>query len=127
MVDTDLAYDNSSLNDTEALQGLSDTANLVAFYDRDGLQARIAYNWRDQYLTERRVNADLTAPIYTEAYSQLDFNISYEIPAVEGLTVFFEGINITDEYTKNVGRVSQLTYQLTQTGARYALGARYNF
>ena len=127
MVDTDLAYDNSSLNDTEALQGLSDTANLVAFYDRDGLQARIAYNWRDQYLTERRVNADLTAPIYTEAYSQIDFNISYEIPAVEGLTVFFEGINITDEYTKNVGRVSQLTYQLTQTGARYALGARYNF
>ncbi len=127
MVDTDLAYDNSSLNDTEALQGLSDTANLVAFYDKDGLQARIAYNWRDQYLTERRVNADLTAPIYTEAYSQIDFNISYEIPAVEGLTVFFEGINITDEYTKNVGRVSQLTYQLTQTGARYALGARYNF
>ncbi|WP_441002430.1 TonB-dependent receptor [Pseudocolwellia agarivorans] len=127
MVDTDLAYDNSSLEDTEALQGLSDTANVVAFYDKDGLQARIAYNWRDQYLNERRINADLTAPIYTEAYSQLDFNISYEIPAVEGLTVFFEGINITDEYTKNVGRVSQLTYQLTQTGARYALGARYNF
>ncbi|WP_077338500.1 TonB-dependent receptor [Pseudocolwellia agarivorans] len=127
MVDTDLAYDNNSLSDTEALVGLSDTANVVAFYDRDGLQARIAYNWRDNYLTERRINADLTAPIYTEAYSQLDFNISYEIPSVEGLTVFFEGINITDEYTKNVGRVSQLTYQLTQTGARYALGARYNF
>ncbi len=127
MVDTDLAYDNSSLEDTEALQGLSDTANVVAFYDKDGLQARIAYNWRDQYLNERRINADLTAPIYTEAYSQIDFNISYEIPAVEGLTIFFEGINITDEYTKNVGRVSQLTYQLTQTGARYALGARYNF
>lgn len=127
MVDTDLAYDNNSLSDTEALVGLSDTANVVAFYDKDGLQARIAYNWRDQYLSERRVNADLTAPIYTEAYSQLDFNISYEIPAVEGLTVFFEGINITDEYTKNVGRVSQLTYQLTQTGARYALGARFSF
>jgi TonB-dependent receptor len=127
MVDTDLAYDNSSLNDTEALQGLSDTANIVAFYDKNGFQARIAYNWRDQYLTERRINADLTAPIYTESYSQLDFNISYDVSSVEGLNVFFEGINITDEYTKNVGRVSQLTYQLTQTGARYALGARYNF
>jgi len=127
MVDTDLAYDNNSLADTEALQGLSDTANVVAFYDKDGFQARIAYNWRDKYLTERRINADLTAPIYTEAYSQLDFNISYEIKSVEGLTVFLEGINITDEYTKNVGRLSQLTYQLTQSGARYALGARYNF
>ena len=127
MVDTDLAYDNDSLSDTEALVGLSDTANLVAFYDNHGLQARIAYNWRDEFLNERRVNGDLTAPIYTEAYYQVDFNVSYDIEAVEGLTVFVEGINITNEYTNEYGRDSRLVYKLTQTGARYGLGARYTF
>ncbi|MCI2283532.1 TonB-dependent receptor [Colwellia sp. MSW7] len=123
LTDSGLAYDNNSLQDTAALTGLSDTANIVAFYDKDGIQARIAYNWRDEFLNERRVNGDLTAPIYTEAYSQIDFNVSYDVAAVEGLTVFIEGINITNEY----GRDTRLTYKLTQTGARYAVGARFSF
>jgi TonB-dependent receptor len=127
MVDTDLAYDINSLNDTEALVGLSDTANLVAFYDKDGLQARIAYNWRDDFLSRRNNGGDQTMPIFTEAYYQIDFNVSYDIPAVKGLTVFVEGINITDEYTNEYGRDTRLTYKLTQTGARYSLGARYTF
>jgi TonB-dependent receptor len=127
VVDSDLAYDITSLADTAALKGLSDTANLVAFYDKDGLQVRIAYNWRDDFLNERRVNGDLTAPIFTEAYSQVDVNISYDVPSVDGLTVFFEGINVTDEYVNEYGRDQRLTYKLTQTGARYALGARYKF
>ena len=127
MVDSGLEYDNDSLEDTEALVGLSDTANVVFFYDKEGLQARIAYNWRDSFLNERRVNGDLTAPIYTDEYYQIDFNVSYEVPAVEGLTVFIEGINITDEYVTSYGRKQQLIYNITQTGSRYGLGVRYNF
>ncbi|WP_282167813.1 TonB-dependent receptor [Shewanella japonica] len=127
MVNSDLEYDNNSLEDTEALVGLSDTANLVLFYDNYGLQARVAYNWRDAFLNERRVNGDLTAPIYTDEYYQIDFNVSYDIPAVEGLTVFLEGINVTEEYVKEYGRVDQLVYKITQTGARYGLGVRYTF
>jgi TonB-dependent receptor len=127
LVNADLKYDNSSLADTEALVGLSDTSNLVAFYDKDGIQVRVAYNWRDKFLNERRVNGDLTAPIYTDAYHQIDFNVSYDIPSVKGLTAFFEGINITNEYTNEVGRDSRLVYRLTQTGARYGLGVRYSF
>lgn len=127
MVDSDLAYDNDSLADTAALVGLSDTANFIAFYDKDGFQARIAYNWRDKFLNERRTNGDLTAPIYTKEYSQIDFNISYEVSAVDGLTVFIEGINVTDEYSTEFGRDDRLIYKITQSGARYALGARYKF
>lgn len=127
MVDTALEYDNTSLSDTEALIGLSDTSNLVAFYDKDGWQVRLAYNWRDEFLSQRQVNADLTAPRYTEAYSQIDFSVSYDLPMMDGLTVFLEGINITDEYIKVHGRVDPLVYQLTQQGARYNLGARYTF
>ncbi|MFS1422955.1 TonB-dependent receptor [Shewanella sp. 10N.286.48.B5] len=127
MVDSDLQYDDSSLEDTEALVGLSDTANLVLFYDNYGVQARIAYNWRDEFLSDKRVNGDLTTPIYTEEYYQIDFSISYDIPAVEGLTVFAEGINITEEVVRKHGRQSQLVFETTQTGARYGLGVRYTF
>lgn len=126
-VDTDLSYDVNSLSDTEALVGLSDTANLVAFYEKNGLQARASYNWRDKFLSERRVNGDLTAPIFTDAYHQIDVNLSYDFESVEGLSVFVEGINITDEQNKQVGRDDRLVYRLTQTGARYNLGVRYSF
>ena len=76
-------------------------------YEMDALQARIAYNWRDKFLdtTSQYVNE----PGYTEAYSQIDFSMSYEVS--DALTVSFEGINITDE----------------NIGARYALGTRYTF
>ena len=33
-----------------AVTGLANSANLVGFYDKDGFQARVAANWRDDYL-----------------------------------------------------------------------------
>ena len=54
-------------------------------------------------------------------------NVSYDLPQVEGLTVFLEGINITDEHTRTHGRSDYQMLNLTQTGARWALGARYSF
>jgi hypothetical protein len=32
------------------LPGLSDSANLIAFYENDWMSARVAWNWRDEYL-----------------------------------------------------------------------------
>lgn len=127
IADGDISYDDESLSDTPALPGLSDTANLVLFYDNYGLQTRLAYNWRDDFLNERRVNADLTAGIYTAAYSQIDLNVSYDLPMLDGMTVFFEGINLTDEYVETYGRARALVYRITETGPRYNLGVRYTF
>ena len=56
-----------------ALSGLSDSANAVLFYDKHGIQARLAYNWRDKFLSGSGPN-----PTYIEAYGQLDGNASYE-------------------------------------------------
>lgn len=125
MVETDNTYDNTSF-DTGAEIGISDTSNLIVFYDNYGLQARIAYNWRDQYLSSTSQGTGAN-PEYVEAYSQIDFNVSYDVAAVEGLSVFFEGINITDEYTRKHGRSVYQVLNVTQTGARYAFGARYSF
>ncbi|MEP1554511.1 MAG: TonB-dependent receptor [Paraglaciecola sp.] len=126
-VNSDLEYDNYILEDQAAILGLSDTANLIGVYEKDGLSVRLAYNWRDEFLNARGQDTGQSAPQYTEEYSQWDLNASYEIPSVEGLSVFVEALNITDEYTRISGRATEQVLNLTQTGARYNVGARYRF
>jgi hypothetical protein len=106
--------------------GLSDSANLVGFYDKSGFQARVAYNWRDEFLSSRGQETGAN-PQYTEAYSQIDVNVSYELPQLEGMQVFLEGINVTDEYQRVHGRDKRQLLGLYQGGARWQLGARYSF
>lgn len=107
-----------------ALLGLSDTANLVLMYENYGVQARIAYNWRDEYLNRTNYQSS-NNPTYIEAYSQVDMNVSYDI--TESLSVFFEGINLTGEDNREFARNEKQMYYLEDLGPRYALGARYSF
>lgn len=119
-VDSDTEYNNVSKAAQFAIYGLSDSANLIGFYDKDGLQVRIAYNWRDDFLASGGGN-----PRYTEAYGQVDASVSYEL--TDNLTVSLEGLNITDETTRQYGRHKDMTFNYIETGARYNLGVRYNF
>ncbi|MFY8274906.1 TonB-dependent receptor [Pseudoalteromonas sp. SSDWG2] len=125
LVSGDFDYDNASQEPQFALPGMSDTYNLVAFYDKDGLQARIAYNWRDEFLAGESFFSGKPNPIYVESYGQWDFNVSYE--ATENVTVFLEGINLTDEYNRAHERASQQLVNLAETGRRFNIGARYTF
>ena len=122
-------FDNTALvgaTNDGVQTGISDTANLVLFYENYGISARLAYNWRDDYLETIGTGTGAN-PVYVEAYDQFDFNVSYDLPQVEGLSIFFEGINITDEYRRKHGRSSSEIVNVTQQGARYSLGARYTF
>ena len=92
-------------------------------YEKDGFQARIAYNWRDKFLNTQAQY--INEPGYTESYSQIDFNDAYEVN--EELSVFFEGINITEESSRTHGRTQAQLWRLEDLGARYAIGARYTF
>ena len=124
VVDSDLAYDNASKDDQFAIEGLSDSANLVVFYEDYGWSARVAYNWRDEFLTSR-FDSERPNPLYTDEYGQWDMNVSYDVN--DALTVFAEGINVTDEIQRIRGRAPQQTFFVTQTGARFMIGARYDF
>lgn len=121
-VDGDATYDNTQPSSVPqfALTGLSDSANAVAYYDKNGLQARVAWNWRDEFLAGTGPN-----PFYTEEYWQIDASASYEF--VPGLTAFVEAINLTGE-----GRRGHLRHKnnvtFVQPGfARYAAGVRFSF
>lgn len=124
-VDSDIAYDNHALGDQFAIEGLSDSANLVLFYENFGWSVRAAYNWRDEFLAGRFDGNGEKNPVYTEAYGQIDLNVSYSI--TPALTVTAEGINVTGETQRLHGRAKNEALYVTQSGARYMLGARYNF
>ncbi|MFC3785166.1 TonB-dependent receptor [Sphingopyxis italica] len=122
IVDGSATFDNSLPASVAqfALPGLSDSANAVAYYDKGGLQARVAWNWRDEFLNTTGPN-----PAYTEAYWQIDASASYEF--VPGLTGFVEAINLTGE-SRRVHRRSDNNVTYASPGfARYAAGVRYNF
>lgn len=120
IVDGDLEYDINLNEEQWVVPGMSNTANLVAFYDKNGLQARMALNWREQFLSSAGRD-----PMFVEEYYQLDMNISYEVS--EQFSVFVEGINLTSEDQRIHGRS---TYQLREYAvghARYNFGLRYSF
>ncbi len=103
-----------------ALPGLSDTRNVVLFYEGYGVALRAAYNWRDTYFT-----GGVTQPGYQEEYEQWDVSAQWEVR--EGFTLFVEGINVPDETWRTHGRDPLQLYGVGQIGARYNLGFRYRY
>lgn len=126
LVDSNIDFDitvNPADGTQFALPGVSDTANMSLIYEMGRFSGRVSYNWRDEFLDNPAVAGN--EPQFTEEYSQIDFNLSYEV--IDDLFVSLEGINITDEGQRQFGRSSR---QLTRTevlGSRYALGVRYSF
>ncbi|NII11212.1 TonB-dependent receptor [Oleiagrimonas sp. C23AA] len=124
LVDSGLTYDNYVIGQQFALEGLSDSANFVAFYDKGPWQARAAYNWRGKFLASR-FDGTGPNPIYTAPYGQWDVSMSYDF--TKRFSMSLEGINITNRVQRQYSRnIHQLEYA-TQTGARYMLGLRYKF
>ncbi|GLP97638.1 TonB-dependent receptor [Paraferrimonas sedimenticola] len=134
-VNGDVKYDNYNTNKERyegqevpnqfVLLGLSDTFNGVFFYDQNAFQARIAYNWRDKFLTSTIDGNGERNPIYTDAYGQWDANVSYDF--TENFSVFGEVINLTGEYQRLVGRHPNMIIAINKQAPRYHLGARYKF
>jgi TonB-dependent receptor len=125
IVNTDSTYDDTNLAQQFVLLGISDSANFIGFFENEKWSVRAAYNWRDQYISGTFDGNGNPNPNYVEDYGQWDMNVSYDV--TDGLTVFAEAINITDEYQRVHGRGENVALYVTQTGPRYMLGARYNF
>lgn len=126
IVDADVGYDNLSLAQQFVLTGLSDSANLVGFYETDKWGVRIAYNWRDEFLAGTgQNNVGSGPPTYVSAYDQWDLSANYSIN--ENFQLFTDIINLTNETSHVHGRADMQTLFATQLGTRYNIGARYKF
>jgi len=125
-VDSGLTFDDNTIGEQYPMVGLSDSANLVLFYDKYGWQVRAAYNWRDEFLFGiGGVAGTPPDPNYVEKYGQLDMNVTWEMNAQ--LAFFVEGINLTNETQRIHARHQNMLRSASQTGPRYMFGLRYKF
>ena len=126
LVESDTSYDNESLDPQFIVSGISDSANVIGFYEDEAFSIRVAYNWRDKFIAGTgQANVGGIPPTYVDAYSQVDIGASYTFN--ENFKVFLDAINITDETAYVYGRTEAQPLFATQSGARYNLGVRYTF
>jgi TonB-dependent receptor len=123
VVDSDAEL-TADTTESFALEGLGDSQNLIVFYETDVWQARIAFNNRQGFL--RQIDNGFNGePINTKQFGQWDIGASYDI--TDNMTIFLEGINITEEELVQTGRFANQIYNIEDNGSRYALGIRANF
>lgn len=75
------------------------TVNAVGFYENDNFSARLAYNWRSEYIMRESPGWYLNRT--HEAFGTLDFSSTWS--ATEYLDVTFEAVNITKEDSLQTG------------------------
>lgn len=125
IVDGDTAFDNFSLEQQFVLPGLSDSANLIAFYDKDRIRVRVAYNWRDTFLAGLGQPNVGVGPTFVDKYGQWDASAFYDVS--DSIVVFAEAVNFTDETVRVFGRTEEQVLQAVQIGARYNVGVRWRY
>lgn len=95
------------------LQGLSEHSyNLVGIYENHGVSARLAYNWRDDYLLSIN-HVNLNLPVFAEDRGQLDGSIFYDIN--ETVAIGLQASNLTNEETNTLLQVDQEGTKVTRS------------
>ncbi|MGS2722384.1 TonB-dependent receptor [Porticoccus sp. GXU_MW_L64] len=124
LVDTDSELDPADINQTFAITGLSDSLNLVGYYENGPFQIRLAYNQRDEFLQSlTQINGDGVQ--FVDDYDQWDLSASYDIS--DSTSIFFEGINLTENVVTKRGRFSNQFLLAEDAGRRLILGIRSSF
>ncbi|MDC7682730.1 TonB-dependent receptor [Asticcacaulis sp. BYS171W] len=115
------------------LLGLSPEAwNATAYYEGEALSGRVAFSYRDGYLSV--LNPGSSADFWgkNETFN-IDAQVTWKIN--KKMTFVFEGINLTDEaddryiaYNTAQGNTAQdLLYDYGTSGRQYYLGLRYKY
>lgn len=71
-------------------------SNLALWYEKDGLQARIAHNYRSKMYLARTQSGTYNLALYQKATNYIDASVSYEI--YENVTAALQMTNITQEH-----------------------------
>jgi iron complex outermembrane recepter protein len=127
------AHSDKQLNPTDvinkfALTGLSNSANGVLFYDKNGFEARMAINWRDrflQYLSPPPLNGAGQAVTQVRARYQLDASTFYHFN--KNFEMFAEAENLTNTYLLKFAYYENQFLYAEDSGRRFKLGVRATF
>ncbi|RZJ31437.1 MAG: TonB-dependent receptor [Brevundimonas sp.] len=116
----------------DRLEGLSDHQyNLVGMYERGPWAARLAYNWRSEYLVTA-VDCCVFLPIWQEAAGFLDGSVRYAVN--DNLELSLQGSNLLSTESRLFQQVNDSSQGGTLTpnawlksDRRVVLGLRYRF
>jgi TonB-dependent receptor len=130
VVGTNKPYDPNNLAVSGfAVTSLANSANLVAFYDKDGFQARITANWQDSSLVQfgQAQNGSKfgTEPTWVNANTQIDFSTSYDITSQ--FNVYLTAQNLNDATYSTRGRFSEQPLDIVDYGRRLTVGLHYKY
>lgn len=103
-----------------AIPGMGNSYNASLFYQRFGVQARLAWNWRSHYLSSL-ANA-MGFPETTRSYGQLDFSGSYDIN--KNVAVYVEATNLNDERISRYQIYQNMNTYAEADGRTWTLGVR---
>lgn len=99
------------------LIGVSDWSyNVIGMFEADGISARLAYNWRSEFLLTSQRRGDHLYTEQADPVSRLDFSASYEL--FDNLTIFGDWTNILGD---------PFTSTLTRTDVAFPNGAPTGF
>jgi TonB-dependent receptor len=130
-------FNNSNLGSEQSpftgnlpLAGVSaHTFNGVVFYEKGPLAARLAYNWRSEFLQTPRDVIFPFSPIYGESTGQMDGSIFYTVN--DKLKVGLQGVNLLDEVTQTSQVIdfkgTRSTRSAFRNDRRYTIIARFEF
>lgn len=100
-----------------------DLGNVQLFYEKYGISARLAFNYRSAYLDT--LGSSAAADQYTGANGQLDLHVSYQV--LPQMTVFGDAINLTDApWRRYIGASNQLV-EREHYGAQLRTGVQLHF
>lgn len=147
-ISTNYTYADSEQPDGNPLLDISNnTLNGQVYWEYEGWQVRLAYNWRDKYLDtqdEKRVrpvgalatgiynrtdpdaaNFDPTlGNNYRDARGQFDFSASYDVN--ENLTLVANAVNLTGEPIRQITELGS-NWQYSEADRRMTVGVRAKF
>jgi TonB-dependent receptor len=112
---------------TLPLEGLSPTSyNVAGMYEKYGVSARLAYNWRERFLLTTSA-ANIQRPVWSEDYGQLDGSVFYSV--TDNIKVGLQGTNLLNSrtYLDVGGATLAPRYSWTDTDRRIALAVRASF
>ena len=101
----------------------------MLFYEKYGLSARAAYNWRSKFLQTPRDVIFPFSPIYGESTGQLDASIFYSL--TDQIKVGVQGVNLLDEVTRTSQVIdfdgTRVTRSAFRNDRRYTFLVRFDF
>ena len=129
VVGTNKPYDpNNLIVGNFGMPGLADAANATVFYDKNGIELRLAANWRDVYLDRfgqgqsggTQFGAE---PIFVNGNWDLSFSGGYDI--TDNLKAYFTASNLTNNSYSTRGRFPDQVYSVISIGRSYTAGVHF--